>query len=298
MSSVKISILGAGLGAAFALVGYAIVGVAIIAMGGEAMGYLFMLWLFGAALPIAWGIWIAVKNQDRIGTTILKSLAAGACIPPMGFFIFALVTAIQDSAQRAGFQSRADSSLKTARASGYPFPPHVESVTEGDASTTNDLAAVEEFYDAQTGWVKAKFGARVWYVRPNGDQFDQIAIRHSFSRTHIYFGKCTRIDLQESIASGFGGAVGKKDWKTALTYCSERIRKKGEAHLQSLFKEVVPESSGFARSYFPPGASAKVAVNARLPVGSTGYQSSEVGFFFTDDLIPKIDKFEMPIREN
>ncbi|HJP82517.1 MAG TPA: hypothetical protein VJ835_03340 [Fimbriimonadaceae bacterium] len=294
----KISILEAGLGAAFALVGYAVVGIAIIALGGEAMGYLFMLWLFGAAVPIAWGIWIANRNQGQLGTTIGKSLTAGACVPPIGFFILALVTAIQDSARRAEFQSLAETSLKTAHESGFPFPPRVQAVTEGDACTEDDLAPIEKFYDSQTGWVKAKFGDRIWYVRPNGEQFDRIAVRHSFSRTHIYFGKCTRTDFQKSIASGFAEAVGKRDWKTALTYCSGQIRNKGDNYLQSLFKLVVPDSSGFARSYFPPGTRAKIAVNARLPAGSTGYRTSEVGFFFTDDVIPRISKFEMPIHEN
>ncbi|MBC8065856.1 MAG: hypothetical protein H7Y17_13570 [Chlorobia bacterium] len=282
------AILGAFLG----LIGYGVValGMAVI-LGGEVAPTALVFAFMCSPLSIAAGAVIGARAYRRPWVACGGALASGGSIPVIGLGIIMVVLGFQQSAQRAQSQARDNKAFQAAKSQGFPFPPGAKPGYEGSASSPKPMADVVAFYDGQAGWKKADFQNRVWFVRANGEQFDRITIGTFYGRTEIYFGTKTRAEMRTGIAGGFAAAARSGAWDAAALYCVPSLTKNEVRKSLNGFK---PDSSAFQRRYFSNGATAQIAISVKIPVGGNAYRSGEIGFFFTDDLIPRIQKIEPP----
>lgn len=252
------------------------------------------------AIPIVLlvgGVIGGLMSKVSPGKVVVVGLVLGLCLPPFAYFAIAVVTSSQHAQRNAALHSESMEALKKARADGLPFPPDVTPFLPGDVRSELQPKEVLAFYDSATKgtWIRHQAGGSVSYVRRSkaDGMVDRINPRAEYGQTTIYFGTLSHEKMKLSIAGSFGSLVKGKDWASAAKLCTQELQQKlGPSGLKEMLLDVDPDSTGFVRQYYPNGAIAPIAINAQRASGGNSYSSAEIGFEFTDDLIPQIKRIE------
>jgi hypothetical protein len=283
------------LGGFAALAAYGLVALLMTLLAGEAASLIFVASIVGSPLAIAAGIVLGRRLHPSRGRAIVLASGIGAFIPVVGLLVLWIVSGYEQMASRERFDNESSQKFEAAKKSGFPFPKGAKAWMPGAARTDQGMPEVTAFYDRQPDWIKESFGREAWFVKPAGSQRKLVQLKFEYRGTSIYFSDATLVGLQKEVARGFSEAAEREDWKLAMEFLAPDLQQKGDQWLVKTLEGIRPSSSPFERTSFNGNSSAAIAVNAKVEAGRM-FKYAEIGYFFTEDVIPKIRKIELPER--
>ncbi len=284
------------LGGLLSVVAYAAVAFVLLMRAGEAAPVVAGLALICSPIPLVGGMMLGRAFHDRTQVALISPALFGASVPLIAFFVLSLISSYQQAASSAKFHAESEAFQRAAVEKGIPFPEGSRATVPGAAATDLKVPEAVAFYERKGDWKKAEFGSEVWFVKLQAPDTLFVKVVSEYNNTRIYYKAGSAALIQKEVARSFSTAVEKSNWMLARKFLSAELQARGDAWLQKTFAEIRPNSSPFERKFQYPSSSAPIAVNAKITEGPRVFKYSEIGYFFTEDLIPKVRRIELPER--